>query len=95
MHAEKTRMRSESSNGTSNLKNTAERCDADRGVFTTAEPMSAIPSFTLVYEIAVEMLRPGTHIPDPTTIPRDANHLYLDLSDLGKLYFEVCCPMFR
>ncbi|KAJ6565074.1 hypothetical protein B0H10DRAFT_1626867, partial [Mycena sp. CBHHK59/15] len=32
------------------------------------------------YQISVEMLRPGTHIPDPTTVSRDAKKLYLKLS---------------
>ncbi|KAJ6603516.1 hypothetical protein DFH09DRAFT_899008, partial [Mycena vulgaris] len=42
------------------------------------------------YKTTVEPLRPGTHVPDPRTVLRDAKNLYLDLSDRVKGYFVVC-----
>ncbi|KAJ7106307.1 hypothetical protein C8R44DRAFT_638520 [Mycena epipterygia] len=44
------------------------------------------------YQTSIEMLRLGIHIPDPTTVSRDAKNLYLDVSDRVKDYFVVCGP---
>lgn len=41
------------------------------------------------YKYQVEMLRPGTPIPDPATVSRDAKALYLKLSVMVKAYFAV------
>ncbi|KAJ7939676.1 hypothetical protein B0H13DRAFT_1586998, partial [Mycena leptocephala] len=41
------------------------------------------------YHTTVEMLRPGTPVPDPTTVSQGAKNLYLDLSDRVKAYFVV------
>ncbi|KAJ7085001.1 hypothetical protein C8R43DRAFT_909255 [Mycena crocata] len=42
------------------------------------------------YQLIVQMLRPGTTIPDPTTVSRDANTLYLKLSTNVRDYLVVC-----
>ncbi|KAJ7938721.1 hypothetical protein B0H13DRAFT_1587420 [Mycena leptocephala] len=44
------------------------------------------------YRFQVQLLRPNTHIPDPTTVSRDVKHLYLDLSDRVRDYFVVRDP---
>ncbi|KAF6753991.1 hypothetical protein DFP72DRAFT_790364, partial [Ephemerocybe angulata] len=41
------------------------------------------------YRAEVNMLRPGTKIPDPTTISRDVKLLYEELSKHVKQYFKV------
>jgi hypothetical protein len=41
------------------------------------------------YKIEVNMLRPGTKIPHPSTIGRDVRVLYQDWSELVKDYFMV------
>ncbi|KAJ7170280.1 hypothetical protein C8R43DRAFT_825309, partial [Mycena crocata] len=41
------------------------------------------------YQFQVEMLRPGTPIPDPSTVSRDAKALYLKLSVVVKAHFAV------
>ncbi|KAJ7907709.1 hypothetical protein B0H13DRAFT_1618193, partial [Mycena leptocephala] len=41
------------------------------------------------YHTTVEMLRPRTPVPDPTTVSQGAKNLYLDLSDRVKAYFVV------
>ncbi|KAH8110931.1 hypothetical protein DFH11DRAFT_1513749, partial [Phellopilus nigrolimitatus] len=41
------------------------------------------------YKLEVEMLRPGTIIPHPTTVSRDINTLYVGLSNYVKDYFTV------
>lgn len=41
------------------------------------------------YAHEVELLRPGTKIPDPRTVSRDVNKLYNELSKNVKTYFAV------
>lgn len=41
------------------------------------------------YRMEVEMLRPGTVIPHPSTISRDINVIYLELSKHVRDYFKV------
>ncbi|KAH8104903.1 hypothetical protein DFH11DRAFT_1506471 [Phellopilus nigrolimitatus] len=42
------------------------------------------------YLMEVEMLRPGTIVPSPSTTSRDINDLYLELSKNVRNYFQVC-----
>jgi hypothetical protein len=42
------------------------------------------------YKMEVEMLRPGTVLPHPSTVSRDLNEIYLKLSNHVKNYFAVC-----
>ena len=41
------------------------------------------------YKMEVEMLRPGTVIPHPTTVSQDIKHLYVELSKTVRKYFKV------
>jgi hypothetical protein len=41
------------------------------------------------YQAEVQMLRPGTEIPHPITISRDARTVYLELSKRVREYFVV------
>jgi hypothetical protein len=42
------------------------------------------------YIAEVELLRPGTVIPDARTVSRDVNKLYIEVSKNVKNYFKVC-----
>ena len=41
------------------------------------------------YHKEVELLRPGTKIPAPTTVSLDIKHIYLELSKTVRMYFKV------
>jgi hypothetical protein len=41
------------------------------------------------YQTEVEMLRPGTVVPHPTTIQRDLVNIYEHMSDFVRNYFLV------
>lgn len=41
------------------------------------------------YQLEVEMLRPGTVIPSPSTVSRDIRAIYLEMSKLVRAYFKV------
>lgn len=113
-HPLHTRRREKTSEGTSNLKLGAERCDTKHGTRPTiaAQDNGSIPysaaahraiimlrcsknsrPFNSVldedYRIEVQMLRPGTEIPHPITISRDARAVYLELSKCVRNYFTV------
>jgi hypothetical protein len=42
------------------------------------------------YKQEVELLRPGTKLPHPTTLARDIHHVYVDGSKIVRAYFLVC-----
>jgi hypothetical protein len=42
------------------------------------------------YQTEVEMLRPGTVLPHPSTVSRDIKSIYLTWSILVRTYFAVC-----
>ena len=41
------------------------------------------------YQAEVDMLRPGTKLPHPTTVSRDIQAIYLDMSKHVRDYFEA------
>jgi hypothetical protein len=41
------------------------------------------------YHKEVELLRPGTKIPAPSTVSLDIKHIYLELSKTVRMYFKV------
>ena len=45
-----------------------------------------------LYQAEVEMLRPGTSLPNATTVSRDVKLLYETLSSHVSTYFKVCSP---
>jgi hypothetical protein len=42
------------------------------------------------YQVEVEMLRPGTRLPHPSTVSRDLNAMYTMMSIFVRNYFLVC-----
>jgi len=54
---------------------------------TSNHPFNAVTD--KYYKMEVEMLRPGTIIPHPTTISQDIKHLYVELSKTVRQYFKV------
>jgi hypothetical protein len=114
-HEPHERERSKTSAGTSNLKNTAQKCDKEQGIVAPLAPTATYATaysaaahraiialrcatdhrpFNSVadkyYKMEVELLRPGTKIPAPTTVSLDIKHLYLELSKGVREYFKVC-----
>ncbi|KIJ58078.1 hypothetical protein HYDPIDRAFT_59895, partial [Hydnomerulius pinastri MD-312] len=41
------------------------------------------------YKMEVQMLRPGTELPHPTTVSKDIKYLYIDLASDVRAYFVV------
>jgi hypothetical protein len=54
---------------------------------TSNRPFNAVTD--KYYKMEVEMLRPGTVIPHPTTVSQDIKHLYVELSKTVRQYFKV------
>jgi hypothetical protein len=54
---------------------------------TSNRPFNAVAD--KYYKMEVEMLRPGTVIPHPTTVSQDIKHLYVELSKTVRQYFKV------
>lgn len=59
---------------------------------TSNRPFNAVHN--KYYKMEVEMLRPGTVIPHPTTVSLDIKHLYVELSKTVRSYFKVCSVIF-
>ncbi|KAJ7148910.1 hypothetical protein C8R46DRAFT_880118 [Mycena filopes] len=55
---------------------------------TSNRPFNAVND--KYYRMEVEMLRPGTSLPAASTVSRDLNLLYLELSKDVRSYFKVC-----
>ncbi|KAF8587558.1 hypothetical protein K439DRAFT_1337798, partial [Ramaria rubella] len=45
------------------------------------------------YLAEVELLHPGTKLPDPKTVSRDVNQIYIEVSRKAKVYFQVSLCM--
>jgi hypothetical protein len=58
------------------------RCAVSRRPFNTvSDPF---------YLQEIELLRPGTQVPTPSTVSRDIQNIYQAGSDVVKEYFSVC-----
>jgi hypothetical protein len=116
-HPPHTRRGEKTSEGTSNLKAGADKCDAKHGICSGTSESSSQLNIAIAYTPAahcalillrcaknnrpfnsvldkdyqaeVQMLRPGTEIPHPITISRDARTVYLELSKRVREYFVV------
>jgi hypothetical protein len=113
-HLPHERARNNTSTGTTNMRNSAAKCDRQRGVApATSTTVTSAPLYSEAahraiialrcatshrpfnfvndkyYHKEVELLRPGTKIPTPSTVSLDIKHIYLELSKTVRTYFKV------